>query len=166
MSGSAIHSGVIYLTTGPFRVTLECNVENYLNKSSPKRTIDLENIHEFNRLSIVGDIYRGGRMESCGQVYDAVRALFKDNVSIQMICDIWQRWHLNDLKAGTREQNAVIDKVFSDEHRYNYDEACEVLKEKNLYVDRGYKYGSEWLVEPLPQDIINKVRELFPSVSA
>jgi hypothetical protein len=80
------------------------------------------------------------------------------------------------MKAGTRVQNAVVDAMpevkYPDSH---YDKACELLRAQGLYevvggpevenglgqaVQRCYKYGSAWLHEPVPAEVIDELRAI------
>jgi len=40
----------------------------------------------------------------------------------------------------------------------DYTRRCDLLHRIGLLYDNGYKYGSAWLVEPLPDDIIAEVK--------
>lgn len=76
--------------------------------------------------------------------------------AINHLCTIWNRWHLNGLCAGTRAQRDYLREHPPEPPFYptsHYEKACKILKAADLYVDRGYKYGSAWLVEPLPEDV-------------
>lgn len=60
---------------------------------------------------------------------------------------LWKTYHLNGMTAWTPIQNAIIEahrKKNPDWH-YDYTEACNILKEHNLYDDNGYRYGTKWL---------------------
>ena len=60
-----------------------------------------------------------------------------------------------DLRAGTQRQEDALRKYYEiNPRRHSYDEACEYLSEVGLLVDNGYKYGSSWLTEEVPQDVI------------
>ena len=86
----------------------------------------------------------------------------------------WKKYHLNGMKAGTPEQEAAIKEWRESGHnRYDYNEICEMLKEKGLYeveftgmtVGRMYdhelyKYGHGWVVEALPTEVEDRLREL------
>ena len=76
------------------------------------------------------------------------------------LLNIWREYHLNDMKAGNIEQQAVL-KEFADNHCWlSYDDAVEVLKERDLLVSRGYRYGSNWLYERIPDDILEFLKSL------
>jgi hypothetical protein len=71
------------------------------------------------RLSISGDVgFSGARdVESCGQIQDEVRQLLNTprailnhpKEKIARLLDIWERWHLNDMRAGCEHQRASWD---------------------------------------------------------
>ena len=110
------------------------------------------------RLSIQGS----GR--GCiGQISGELRKLIDDKpcilrfsvADVVKLCDIWDRWHLNDLRAGTQRQEDALRKYYeTNPQKHSYDEACEYLSGVGLLVDNGYKYGSSWLTEEVPQDVI------------
>lgn len=49
-------------------------------------------------------------------------------------------------------------------HKYDYTKACEALEEVGLLYDNGYKYGSSWLKEELPTEVIKYLFSI-PAVS-
>jgi len=61
--------------------------------------------------------------------------------------DLWERWHLNDMKAGCEHQRKLGWKSY-DEHP---SEPCPVC---------GYKYGSAWLREELPESVVEFLQAL------
>lgn len=67
----------------------------------------------------------------------------------------WQRWHLNHMRAGTYEQERMVRewREFAP-GSYDYQAACKMLEEKGLLIDNGYKYGSAWLKEEVPSDVL------------
>ncbi len=110
------------------------------------------------RLSIMGD-YHG----CSGQISGELRELIDDKPDILKfsvedaikLCDMWDRWHLNDMRAGTPKQEEAIRELRRTQHKgYRYDEACDYLREIGLLVDDGYKYGTSWLTEEVPQDVL------------
>ena len=63
--------------------------------------------------------------------------------SIRKIYELWQEWHLNDMKSHCAHQDEAVawDKVAP----------CPVT---------GYKAGSAWLTKPLPVEVIEQVSAL------
>ncbi len=106
---------------------------------------------------------RGRWLESmAGQCIDHVREEFGNNDAVKELCDIWERWHLNGLKAGTVEQAKALEDmpaaVYPESHN---DKALAWLRAKDLETDRGYKYGSKWLHEPLPVRVVDSVQNIL-----
>lgn len=100
-----------------------------------------------------------GKGYGCGQI---VERLLDDRLipakgfeypDLLKIHDIWNRWHFNDMRAGTPKQEDFI-REWRLSNEYTYQKACEALEEIGLLYDDGYKYGSSWLKEDLPIDII------------
>jgi len=91
---------------------------------------------------------RGG----CGQILDEIKAdqvTFADGwdgITCKNFLDIWKRWHLNDLRAGCQHQR---EEKWEDNNLLM--KPCPVC---------GYKYGSQWLYEELPQEVIDFLTEL------
>lgn len=56
------------------------------------------------------------------------------------LLDIWERWHLNDMRAGCSHQRAMGWNV--DEH---LGKPCPIC---------GYKYGYCWIFEPVSDEVI------------
>lgn len=135
------------------------------------------------RLSISGveGPYRNGdAFGSSGQIrlnnpnYEAV-----EGVDLAAIDKIWERWHLNDMRAGSPRQELFIRGLEAAgwEHPYDpekswYEAACEKLEEAGLLYDEEYlvenkdgekvpyKYGTAWLFEEVPHDLVKTLFEL------
>ncbi len=62
------------------------------------------------------------------------------------LLDIWERWHLNDMNAECEHQRA----------------RGETWETNPLAIcpDCGYKLGSAWQYEPLPDSVVNFIRSL------
>lgn len=112
------------------------------------------------KLSIVGvegPKSNGNCKGSCGQIdplkIDNFKPLWNQEL-VDKLNVIWDRWHLNDMRAGTiLQEKAIREWVVN--NRYDYTSACEYLKSINLYEDGDYKYGTAWLKEDLPVDVID-----------
>lgn len=96
-----------------------------------------------------------------GQCLDrAQKELNIKNPVMTEIVRLWRRWHCNDLHAGTPCQENLV-KEYTKTHRYDYTDVCKFLEENNLLYDNGYKYGSAWLKEEIPQEDLEKIKELL-----
>jgi hypothetical protein len=117
-------------------------------------------------LSIVGGVNFGiGKGEHWGQCIDTVREIWGHIPEVTELCDLWERWHLNDLVAGTRKQMEVIRSlgkcpVPSDWYTW----ACLSLKAHDLLVDQGYEFGHDWLYEPIPAKVVARIKALTKEI--
>ncbi len=100
------------------------------------------------RLSIsgvVGPLPSGGALGSCGQIDETLRNWEHDSIrfcedwsanSFLLLLDLWQVYHLNDMKAGCKHQRALGWRWIT-----HPSTPCPVC---------GYKLGSAWLYEDVP----------------
>lgn len=68
---------------------------------------------------------------------------------IRELRQIWDRWHLNAMNA-----RCVHMPPFEDLLR---DEEGRASTTANVCPETGYRYGTAWLVEPLPESVIERV---------
>lgn len=112
-----------------------------------------------------------------GQCFDSLLEEMKEQkVSIsptfQKIYDLWERWHLNDMRAGSPKQEAFI-KANIPEGARGYENVCKKLKESNLLEDESYiyngkpyKYGTAWLKEEIPAEVVAEIKALMTTGKA
>lgn len=97
-----------------------------------------------------------------GQMFDDDNLLFliardldiKKLEFFKLIKDFWQKYHLNELQAGTLKQTEFLKKK---ESKGDFSQDCKTLEKEGLLIDRGYKYGSKWLFKPIDKDDLNKL---------
>lgn len=141
----------------------------YVLEYSGKRPVYVFCKYDGKRLSlsgVIGPKRNGDAYGSCGQIKDYLDIIDHfcgewDKSSCDFLADIWNRYHLNDMHAGTIAQENCIDdylKKWGD--RYDYNLACEILEASGLLYDDGYKYGSAWLFRPVPQTAIKWLEAL------
>lgn len=100
---------------------------------------------------------RGG----CGQISLSTEVQAAPGVDLPRLRRAWEEWHLNDMRAGSPAQQAHL-KAHPITDRLNYyDAACASLAAAGLNPDPGhlidgkpYRYGSRWLAEPVPEDVL------------
>jgi len=119
------------------------------------------------RFSMCGEIWNGPQTDcvSVGQNLEEIAQLFPGNRKVQRMVDIWRRWHLNDMKAGSPAQEQYLRENPIDPAAYaypksHYDVACAVLAAAGLNPDPadGYRYGSAWRTETIPADVAAEIR--------
>ena len=122
------------------------------------------------------DIHMGG------QCLDEVLKLsHSGSRKARRILEIWQKYHLNDMKTGLPIQEAAVRAWRANEQitGWDYEKACEMLRRINLYEvpvpegakallggfppdvvsgKRGYRYGERWIYSPIPEDIIAEIK--------
>lgn len=142
------------------------NVEIREHNNIPRFDIDLNRCNSYVEVSFIGEFYVHSISNSAGQNYDDLLNNFGSDSSVKEIVELWKRWHMNGLNAGTRRQKEFLNQYFS-EHNvdYSYDKACSVLRLNDLYEDHGYKYGHSWLVEIVPSDVIDRIKQLMSNDS-
>jgi len=146
-----------------------CKIYIEIELREEKRLIkDWELKNEYNKiltLSIVGDVVNRGKSIIFGQINDTIKkllendgfcCLFLKKEDIMKLLEIWKEYHLNDLIPGTKRQMEILKKYGI----VDYETAVEILKQHNLYIDNGYKYGSGWLYKPIPNEVIEFLKDL------
>lgn len=112
---------------------------------------------------------------SGGQNIDKIAALFPDDVKVQRMHAIWERWHLNKRRAGSPAQERWLreNPIPPEEYAYpksHYEVARHKLAEAGLNPDTsftprvpnvntegGYRYRSAWIREELPADVLAEI---------
>lgn len=118
----------------------------------PARAITHERLDSYVKFAISGGVYYGRGMECGGQIQDILKianwAKGTDRARVRRVLALWERWHLNDMRPGCVHQ--IVGP---------YSEAYAAEQTANC--PQGYKYGSAWLVEPLPADVLRDLCALF-----
>lgn len=151
--------------------------------------IELKNGDKGLGLSICGSIWNHIHSDilSGGQNIDTIAELLPHNKKVKRIKEIWELYHLNDMKAGCEHQRAekwedrripVVELPGCSSNRdergfyaiwiypleskgswFVADYSChkDGLLTKPCAVC-GYKYGSAWLFEEIPAEIITEIK--------
>lgn len=118
--------------------------------------------------TVSGYIYNARRTDIImgGQCLDdeAFVKLAAENKLLKELIRLWEAYHLNDLHAGTPEQEKALNEV-NLRRASDYDKACDYLKSIGLYEveykGKPYRYGSGWINYLIPQDDLEKIYQLF-----
>lgn len=141
------------------RVVIEANVTQQRRKG--KRDYDsLKFVGPYRIVSLTGDIYtkHASHPHSLGQIDEDLNPQdFEDHATMRRILSIWTEWHLNDMQAATKRQQ----KAFEKSRAKDYESRVAFLKKKKMYDDRGYKYGTDWLLKKVPAKVVNEIMEIF-----
>ena len=129
------------------------------------QTVEHEWVDRPRELSISGSItYKGHRNASGGgqNIGDAAAAMHKPakgltEDDIADLVTVWKRWHLNGLKASCAHQTVVWeDRPYGRRPSLELTKPCPVQAEaaaEDEHAPKPYRYGTAWLVKPLPTDV-------------
>lgn len=141
----------------PCKVTLEIRIEEKHNLLDWET---LERVESRECLSICGDIKIGKTFRKwvcAGQIYDSI---FAPNETVSKLIEFWKEYHLNDMCAGTKAQTELIKTM---NEKFDYDRVCDFLEKNNMIVDKGYRYGTNWLSREFPKDELMRIIEEIES---
>jgi len=111
----------------------------------------------------------GNGIHICGQCLDDInkhRKELRDTKLWDTIYRLWKEYHLNDMHAGTKEQEAEVNKYLEETGKvYDYIDVCNHLKDVGLYEvqvnGNPYRYGSSWLYWEIPEDDLNLIKSII-----
>lgn len=88
---------------------------------------------------------------------------------MQQFREVWDQWHLNDMRAGSPNQEAWI-KANPQDYQYpksHYEVYRDALTNAGLNPDpnylkdgKPYRYGSAWIQEAVPQEVLDFLQAL------
>lgn len=136
-------------------------VEGYKNRKRVFITMELRhNNKNLPVLSICGEV-RGYMWGQCLDSIKESRKGDKFNYNLfSKLYKLWKMYHLNDMHAGTPKQEKCLKQI-KDIHKYNYKMCCNILQENGLLFDGGYKYGTGWLYQNIPNSALEEITALF-----
>lgn len=122
-------------------------------------TLELKNDDKNRGLifSVVGNIYGKGFGYQSGQCQDSINDILQGHKTWDIIYKMWKKWHLNDLRAGTKRQRKLLSKY----EDISYDKQKEILSDNNLLEDDGFVYGTEWLFENIDEEDLLVIKGLI-----
>lgn len=101
-----------------------------------------------------------------GQCVDRVAAYFPHNKKAERMVQIWKRWHLNDMRAGSPAQEEFLraNPVTFTYPESHYEKAGAALAAAGINPDpnylrdgKPYIYGHAWITEELPAEIVAEI---------
>jgi hypothetical protein len=129
-------------------------------EAKARRTIDLTPAPDrIDELSISAE-FDG----AFGQCDSGIREAAEDvdgAEDVLAILDIWSDWHLNATSPGSRAQMAYLATL--PDAPIAYDQRRAALSAAGL--NEPYAYGSDWLLDPLPEDVKTRLAALFAAVN-
>ena len=130
-----------------------CKMESDSRRRKAIVTVELKQKPQGLSLSICGEI----KGLAYGQCHEEMKELVVEKrQNFDEIIEVWEKYHLNDMRAGTAKQNKAV-KEYCKNNPYDYNDVCNYLKEQGIYEDNGYRYGTAWLFEDIPETILDKI---------
>jgi len=128
--------------------------------------VELKDSGKGPEFSACASVWNGRRTDivACGQILDELSKYkyLGGNELFRKIRRLWTRHHMNDMHAGTPEQEKYLA-----EHRTwrgDYKKDCECLEKAGLLTvqldGKPYKYGTAWLYRPIPEQDLEEIRKL------
>jgi len=147
---TVIHKKVILIGRNPPIVSPQCKITVEISTDDKSRKC----------VSIQGDYGN-----TCGQInpISPRHIIFAPGWNLEklhLLNIIWDKYHLNDIKAGNHIQTDYLNALESQGWKYNYDEACAQLKLAGIYEICGSKYGHIWNHTEVPDSVINWLTSL------
>jgi len=134
----------------PFKSIINVGMNDY--GEVVKVTVEYDSKRE---LHMTGECRRGkNAISSCGQIKKPEFVSYSpwwDQKKVDQLWEIWDRWHLNHMKAGCEHQEAVLR--VNPELEESYDALIQLSQFKNC-TSCGYAYGSAWRKEEVPIEVL------------
>lgn len=152
------------------------------NRKTNAVTVEVElTVDNFERpiFTASGDIWNCKHTDIVcgGQCLDEIakhRRQLSNVGTFNFIYMMWQKYHLNDMHAGTFEQErAITEREALLGRRLEYKEKCDYLESIGLYeveyhgleYNGMYKYGHAWLYQPIDEEDLKEILRLLKDES-
>lgn len=159
--GAGTIAGEAYGYKRRLRVTLDVRIER-LERQATYQTTEHYTVSAPLALSVQTGVWRpdGQDVISGGPTVEPLRAVARlgrpspllTSAALLELADIADRWHLNEMRAGCAHQTVVWEDEPYHRPSLTQTQPCPVS---------GYRYGSAWLVEPLPTDVLTRLLALL-----
>lgn len=124
-----------------------------------KQTTAHKPVESIVRLTVSGsEVCRGDRSVSAGgQIRSSLNDVKIENrgwtrADVESLLTIWDAWHLNDFHADCEHMAAELATIPASDYDSRNGVTCP---------ETGYRYGSAWLVEELPADVLAEFQRLM-----
>ena len=150
--------------------TIQFGKVDYMNNGKKNCLIEVELNFDGVRFSASGTIWNHLKTDcySAGQNLDTIKKFLPNNKLFNKIYNIWKKYHLNDLTAGSPKQVEYLESITKPEDAEFYKWECEELEKVNLlhdasylYNGKPYKYGTAWLTTEIPTEVKQEINNLI-----
>lgn len=134
--------------------------ETHYEGKEAKAYVEIE-LKDNDCFSCSGGLIQDNEHVFCGQCLDSLTPILVGNHLFEVLYDLWKKYHLNDMHPGTPKQESALRKAHIANWASEYDTCCKYLDSVNLLVDDGYKFGSSWLKEEIPDNDLYLIKDLI-----
>lgn len=149
------------------------------HREGPAQTTTHDMIDYYAELSITGEVYAAGRaltgdVIGAGQIMEEVARVAEfgeiadglDHAALVALVGLWDRWHLNGMRAGCAHQTVVWENSsYGRRPSLDLTPECPAVVLSDMPVTAedyrpAYRYGSGWLVEVIPAAVLAEIHAL------
>ena len=140
--------------------TVQEGLINYRVRIEVEQRIEDGNV----RLSMVGFV--GQRFS--GQISSIIREKNNGNLisyargfdpdTVNALLDIWDTWHLNDMRAGCEHQTLLANYLYEQGRDYEHLKTIPALKKCPFC---GYDYGTAWKIQDIPGEVLVRLANIL-----
>ena len=150
--------------------TIQFGKVDYTNNGKKNCLVEVEINFDGTKFSASGTIWNHLKTDCycAGQILDEIKELIPNNKLFNQIHNIWKKYHLNDMTAGSPKQVEYLKTIQKPDDAEFYTWECEQLKKVNLlhdesylYDGKPYKYGSAWLTTEIPTEVKQEINNLI-----
>lgn len=162
MSTSTHHC--IGRTAEGLRVVVDIKIESHGSEGMTREAVDHSLVTgPFDTVSFqAGLVNRSGRdYDECGQATHLLREVTEfapgwDQEAVDVLDNLWARYHLNQMN-GACVHMPEYAKLITEPGSWG---GQQVSTKRNICPVTGYRYGHAWLVELLPDEVVDAVKRL------
>ena len=145
----------------------------YKNRKNCEVTLEVElrDIDKGPEFSVCGNLWNSRHTDILwgGQCVDNLFEEFGKQMErpklYAEILQLWRKYHLNGMNAGTEEQTEAVEEWKAQGNAYDYTKVCDYLKEIGLYEveyeGTPYRYGTGWLYREIPEVSLNRIKKII-----
>lgn len=130
----------------------------FIGRDAERARVFVDASWDGRRLSFMGSVVPFGRYmaDVAGQVVDNARQVNPE------LADLWDRWHLNDMRPGCEHQEHImrLNPPARPTCLNDYVGSTGLALGSSCY-ECGYRYGSGWKYEEVPDSVLERISAIL-----
>lgn len=142
-------------------------VEQYKKKMTIKVDVELNPTDKGVVLSMVGKVGNtwGGQVSSVIREFEMTNSITYangvDSDTVNDLLDIWDAWHLNDMRAGCEHQTLLARHLYDQGLMYEDLKHIPAMKKCPFC---GYEYGTAWKTQEIPGEVLVRLASILKTL--